>query len=391
MSQQMVRSISSTMALSIKSFVKVPNAVTSVVGRHIVALDGIRGTAILLVIIHHMAQSLEYEFGFSPRLLRATVFGWTGVELFFVLSGFLITGILYDSKGSDNFFKNFYMRRVLRIFPLYYGALLFVLLLRAAWPEAGVYGTANPAWMWVYLTNFVLAWKGGGAFGFVDHFWSLAIEEHFYFVWPLAVFLLSGRRLLQLAVGLFVVSFVLRVALVLGGMSPDAIYILTPLRLDGLCMGAFLAIMVRRPEGLQRLGGLAWPVASVSGLLILAIVLIRHTTYHADPVMQTVGYSLLAVFFGAVLILSLTSPLQHLFNSGFLRWFGKYSYGMYVWHPVVFILVLHTDLARSIRGGTGPTEMIVSVFVALGAMIIVTLLSWYCWESQFLKLKHRFE
>lgn len=384
------------MAISVKaitsaSVAKLQNTALPVVGQHIPALDGIRGSAILLVLIYHFVRSVRVESDYYNRIFGVMELGWIGVDLFFVLSGFLITGILYDSKTSEHYFKNFYMRRVLRIFPLYYGALLFVLLLQVIWPQAGVYGPESLAWMWAYLTNIVLAWKGGDAFGFLFHFWSLAIEEHFYFVWPLAVLLLSRRRLLQLAVALFLLSFGLRTALILSGVDAIVPYVLTPLRLDGLCLGAFLAIMVRRPRGLRDLAGPAWLVAGVSGLLITAIVLIRHRPDPLDPVMQTVGYSLLAVFFGSVLILGLTSPLQHVFNSGFFRWFGKYSYGLYVWHPIVFMLMLHTDLARTLRGGNGLAEVLVSVGLALGVTFALTLLSWYCWESQFLKLKRYFE
>jgi peptidoglycan/LPS O-acetylase OafA/YrhL len=380
------------MAISIKSFAEVQNRVVPVVGRHVAALDGIRGAAILLVLAFHFVQSIRYEFGYQDNpVLRGIVLGWVGVDLFFVLSGFLITGILYDSKGSGHYFKNFYMRRVLRIFPLYYGTLLVLLLLDLAWPAASVFGRENPAWIWLYLTNVVMAWKGFGAAGYVDHFWSLAIEEHFYFVWPLAVFLFSRRRLLQLTVAMFFVSLGLRIALVLAGTNPEAIYVLTPLRLDALSVGAFLALTVRRPEGFHKLAGPAWLVASASGLGILAIIITRHTVYHLDEVMQTLGYSLLALFFGALLILALTSPLQLIFNLGILRWFGKYSYGIYVWHPIIFILFLHTDLARNIRGGSGTVEMIVSLSLTLGVLFAIVLLSWHCWESQFLKLKRYFE
>jgi peptidoglycan/LPS O-acetylase OafA/YrhL len=107
--------------------------------------------------------------------------------------------------------------------------------------------------------------------------------------------------------------------------------------------------------------------------------------------MQTFGYSLLAVFFGVLLTLGVTSPLQRVFDLQILRWFGKYSYGLYVWHPILFILLLHTDLARKIRGGNGTVEMIVSVGIALSVIFAVTLFSWHCWESQFLKLKRHFE
>jgi peptidoglycan/LPS O-acetylase OafA/YrhL len=283
------------------------------------------------------------------------------------------------------------MRRALRIFPLYYGTLLFVLLLRAVWPEAGVYGSENPAWVWAYLTNIVIAQKGPGAFGFVDHFWYLAIEQHFYLVWPLAVYLLNRRRLLGLAAVTFFVSLIWRTALVLGGTDPEATYVLTPARLDALCFGSILALVLRRPEGVPNLVKPAWLAGGASMMGILAIVVVRHTAYHADPVMQTLGYSLLAVFFGAMIILSLATPLQRVFDVGILRWLGKYSYGIYIWHPIIFILILHTDLARAIRGGSGMVEMVVSVALALGVMLGIALLSWHLWESQFLKLKWHFK
>jgi peptidoglycan/LPS O-acetylase OafA/YrhL len=135
----------------------------------------------------------------------------------------------------------------------------------------------------------------------------------------------------------------------------------------------------------------AWLAGGASMMGILAIVVVRHTAYHADPVMQTLGYSLLAVFFGAMIILSLATPLQRVFDVGILRWLGKYSYGIYIWHPIIFILILHTDLARAIRGGSGMVEMVVSVALALGVMLGIALLSWHLWESQFLKLKWHFK
>jgi len=360
-------------------------------GKHIPALDGIRGAAILLVLFHHLANSLKNEFGYRNVLQGVASSGWIGVDLFFVLSGFLITGILYDSKASKSYFKNFYMRRVLRIFPLYYGTLLLALLLRVVLPDLNSHGTENPSWLWIYATNIVLAWKGAGAFGALDHFWSLAIEEQFYFVWPLAVFLLNRNRLMQLSLFLFFLSFGLRIALLLGGTPPASIYFLTFTRLDTLSIGAFLALAIRSSGGVRNLVKPAWLVGLASGLGIAAIMIIRNIPDELDFVMQAFGYSLLALFFGAMLILTITSPLQRVFNLGMLRWFGKYSYGLYMWHPFIFILLLHTNPARTIRGDSGAVGAIVSVGLALGATFAVTLLSWHCWEKQFLKLKQYFK
>jgi peptidoglycan/LPS O-acetylase OafA/YrhL len=365
-----------------------------IVGRHIPALDGIRGTAILLVLAYHLIQSVQYEFGFGLNnpLLNAAVFGWTGVDLFFVLSGFLITGILFDHKGSDHYFKHFYMRRALRIFPLYFGTLLVILLLRLLWPAGGtqIYGTESQSWMWVYMTNVVMAWKGAGAFGVLDHFWSLAIEEHFYMVWPFVVFVLNRQQLMRVAAVVIVVALVARTGLTLNGLNSLAIYILTPLRLDALCMGALLALVVRGPAGISRLIGPAKLVSLITGVAIVAIIVTRRTWHWDDPVMQTIGFSLLAVFFGSILILAVGSRLEQVFNVSILRWFGKYSYGMYVWHPIVFVLFFHTDVARGIRGGNGLVEMFASIGIAVAIVFALTLLSWNLWESQFLKLKRRF-
>src|SRR5271169_4997773 len=115
-------------------------------------LDGVRGVAILLVMVHHFAISAK-ALGFGSRLLTLGELGWCGVDLFFVLSGFLITGILYDSKESSGYFRNFYARRILRIFPLYYAALGVVLLLSLIWPTAGVWGNASLFWIATFLTN----------------------------------------------------------------------------------------------------------------------------------------------------------------------------------------------------------------------------------------------
>jgi peptidoglycan/LPS O-acetylase OafA/YrhL len=379
----------------LKPVTEVQNPALPIAGRHIPALDGIRGTAILLVVAYHLVQSMQYEFGFGQNnpLLKTIIFGWTGVDLFLVLSGFLITGILFDQKSSQHYFKHFYMRRALRIFPLYFGTLLIVFLLRALWPEGGaqIYGQESPAWMWGYMTNIVIASKGAGAFGILDHFWSLAIEEHFYFVWPFVVYLFNRQQLIRVALAVYVIALVLRTGLALIGIAPIAIYVLTPMRLDALCIGALLALAARGPSGISKLIEPARIVAVLAAVGIITIILTRRTFHWDDRVMQSVGYSLLALFFGTILILAVGSPLRHIFNTGILRWFGKYSYGMYVWHPIVFVLCFHTDIARGIRGGNGLLEMAGSIGIALVGMFTMTLLSWNLWESQFLKLKRRFE
>ena len=177
--------------------------------RHIPVLDGIRGLAIIMVLIAHFTTILEnYLKEFfpvaGPVFTKVALSGLMGVDLFFVLSGFLITGILLDTKDTNEFFKNFYARRFLRIFPLYYGVLfiLFCIL-----PKIITFDTAanemagHQWWLWAYLTNFPghPAWDNSALFK-LGHFWSLAVEDHFYFVWPFVVYFVSNRLLKKICI-----------------------------------------------------------------------------------------------------------------------------------------------------------------------------------------------
>ncbi|HEX6407837.1 MAG TPA: acyltransferase, partial [Gemmatimonadales bacterium] len=132
---------------------------------HLPALDGLRGVAILLVMGYHILETFPGGPEVPDLVTRLASVGWIGVDLFFVLSGFLITGILYDTKGSPGFFRNFYIRRVLRIFPLYYGFLaLFCLILPALGPNDAAIVELHRAcpWYWSYLANFYMAQHGPG-------------------------------------------------------------------------------------------------------------------------------------------------------------------------------------------------------------------------------------
>src|SRR5260370_16732322 len=169
---------------------------------HLPGLDGIRGLAILLVMaVHFIGDATPRNF--AERLaVKLASYGVLGVDLFFVLSGFLITGLLLDAKNDPHYFRNFYARRILRIFPLYYLvlALLFLVLPRLiALTPALELARERQVWLWTYTANFYIAAKSSwAALTYVSHFWSLAIEEHFYLLWPLAVFLLSRETLARI-------------------------------------------------------------------------------------------------------------------------------------------------------------------------------------------------
>ncbi len=355
-------------------------------------LDGLRGIAILAVLFGHAAETMSSEFGVWNPIFQAAHLGWAGVDLFFVLSGFLITGILYEAKGEAHYFKNFYARRTLRIFPLYYFVLALALIISVIVPAFVLWGTANPAWMWAYLTNFVIGINGVGSFGMLDHFWSLAVEEHYYLVWPAIVFLLNRRSLMFVAGCMLVIALLLRISVtdMETGMSMSG-YMFTPMRMDALAAGSLIALSIRGPGGIEKLVKPAAIIALIGFSAFALIVMWRNSVSAHDPFIGTIGMSLLWATFGSVLILSLTwKPLSALMSTSFLRWFGKYSYGLYVWHPLVIIPFMHTDWGRSLRGGDSLLGGSLMMAFSLALSIALALISWNLLEKQCLKLKAKF-
>ena len=165
---------------------------------HLPVLDGIRGLAILLVTAYRFDIGPEYGQLPGSLVFQILRHGDMGVDLFFVLSGFLITGILFDARGRKHYFRNFYARRALRIFPLYYGFLFVTLVAPPALcgPEYDLFPEAesNQAWLWLYGANLLVAVRDSWCLGSFDHFWSLSVEEHFYFLWPLVIFFFCASR-----------------------------------------------------------------------------------------------------------------------------------------------------------------------------------------------------
>ena len=220
--------------------------------KRIPQLDGIRGLAILLVMLFHffwfpMAAGLPISANDSwlrPILLSC----WVGVDLFFVLSGFLITGILVDARARPGYFKNFYARRVLRIFPLYY-------LFLAAWLALTGY---QSLWLWSYTANIHMAREGWTAVpSAVDHLWSLAIEEQYYLLWPVVIYFLKPKQALFVCAGLAMLCPLIRFHY-FHVNQPLSAYMLTHARLDSLAWGALLALAVRVcPPSRRLLGGVA--------------------------------------------------------------------------------------------------------------------------------------
>jgi peptidoglycan/LPS O-acetylase OafA/YrhL len=362
---------------------------------HVPALDGVRGIAILLVIFYHFASSLEV-LGVTSPLFAPFAFGWCGVDVFFALSGFLITGILLDTKASPNYFKAFYARRILRIFPLYYGALAVTFLLRAAFPDAGIWGSHSGLWapgsfVWpaLFLQNAAIFIRGADATGVMAHYWSLAVEEHFYLVWPLLIWLLSRRWAMIVAMLAIAISIVARAVLLHRGMDTDPIFGLTPLRMDGLAVGALAAMLIRSHDIHRMMRPAALTLVGAATVLI-GIFLIRGTTDQSDPAIWIASYPLVSVCTAATLILSCSGGwLARLLSASVLRWFGKYSYGLYVWHPIVGMLLFHSRLSP-VPSDASPALIITITLCVFALDLLVAWASFQLWEKRFLDLKRYF-
>ena len=365
---------------------------------HVRALDGLRGTAILLVMLYHMtvmqAQG-RLDAGFSILM----ELGWTGVDLFFVLSGFLITGILLRSKDGSAYFRSFWTRRVLRIFPLYYAILIFALLVLPHFDHAKAANFSriqgDEVWYWVYLQNFTIA-RHGFRHGILDVTWSLAIEEQFYLLWPVVVLLLSPRRLMQVCVALMAGSLVLRVWLMsLATFPPVSLYVLTFTHMDGLLVGALVATAVHCNNAiLPRL--LAAPLFWISGVTLAAGCALFVRDWHSW-FFQSFGYTVLAVFFGGILVRSLRggarSPGQAFLESRFMRALGKYSYAMYLFHLPIRAYVrdrLYKPEEFLSIGGSALAGQLIFYAVSIGLTFAAAALSWHLYEKRFLALKRFF-
>ena len=306
-------------------------------------LDGLRGVAILLVVFFH--ATIVGSATPAEALLHGVFrnFGWTGVDLFFVLSGFLITGILVDSRDAPNALRHFYARRALRIFPVYYGFLILVFLIVPRVAPGALSVGDDAIFYWVYLQNFATAAQGDWVHSrFLNLVWSLAIEEQFYLVWPWVVRALAPRTLLRVCLAMIAGSLALRVALVAADVAPVAIYVLSPARLDGLAAGALVAVALRSPGGAARLRAAAPGAAALSGIALLALVFWQRGFSYQLPGTATAGLTLLAVFFASLLVLTLRSrpqgPLRRLLATAPLRAWGRTSYAIYVTHQVVLVL-----------------------------------------------------
>lgn len=360
------------------------------------ALDGLRGAAIVAVVTIHSfmvatspgANVVDHAANILIRLL-----GPLGVDLFFVLSGFLITSILDGRRSATHPFRTFYLRRVLRIAPLYYVYLLVIPVAFASLGAPGIGTVTTRLWNWFFTVNIAMSLPNSGQLGFLfSHLWSLSIEEHFYLLWPLVVLLSPRRHLAAVCVSLIILSLIWRTALTLGG-HPALAWFLMPARMDGLAAGSWICLMRNRQPGIFTVLRKPWVLTLSFAALATMIVIVGGMLWstntgvyesHSTDLAGRRAEIVLSPFIGsmtfAVWVGLLTTADREYgpawLKRGLLARMARYSYGMYLFHvPLVVILSQVIPPRFPVWGFDLPYQILIAAFV----LAVSTLIGWVTW------------
>lgn len=355
-----------------------------IISGHIPVLDGYRGLAVLLVMCYHYIPSF--------------FFGWVGVDLFFVLSGFLITSILFKTTGRRGWLAIYLSRRFLRIIPVYYFALFFLLVVLPFVAPAVITSSfrelvQHQQWYWFFGINIFHALNGFPENITTVHFWSLACEMQFYLIWPfvIAIFRNSKQQLLIASIILILVSIFFRLAGdELYRFNPIYRYVLFPSRMDAFCFGTLLFLfvtsrMIVPKQAFFLLGGLILAAA-----IILSINQIRW--HFTDSFVQKFGLTINGMFWFVVLSISMKYPNSFnskIGNNRLLKKAGIYSYGMYVFHLPVAILLSRIPPFSYAREGS-LMMLILQAIIAFIITMILSMASYHLFEKRMMLLKPRY-
>ncbi len=345
--------------------------------RYMSQLDGLRALAVSLVLLSHF---WTYPAGY-PLLNHLASAGWVGVDLFFVLSGYLITRILVESRDNPRYFRDFYARRSLRIFPPYFALLAVVLIALPRVSHSQALDTVRgDAWMYMlYLANVAIA-SGGWALFATDITWSLSVEEQFYLVWPALV--RATRDLVPICLGLIVLLPLIRTALWLTGVDWVWLYTMMPLRADAFAMGAILTVLHH-----HKLLGSRRLLPLTLGLSALLLGLIATGRFLRESMLvNTFGFTLTGLCAACLIACALERrAFANLLSWQPVAYMGRVSYGVYLYHPLC--LMGASLVLPQLPGVTGGMVQ----FAGVSALTVcVASASYHLYERPFLKLKDRF-
>jgi peptidoglycan/LPS O-acetylase OafA/YrhL len=352
--------------------------------RRIPQLDGLRGVAIAMVVAFHYV-GYATQLG-SPHFIKvpAVLFslGWSGVDLFFVLSGFLIGGILLDARETTNYFSVFYRRRFCRIFPLYFAFLGVIFLvshpsLESPWPA--------PWWSCAtFSQNFWMAVHNQVGVTGVNITWSLAIEEQFYLALPALIYFANPCRLPRILAGGIILAPLIRLLILVADPRLTAsVSVLLPCRMDSLLLGVAAAYLLRKPQAWAYIRTHRRHLWTATEILTLACALFLIRPFVTDPITMLVGYECFALLYVCILVLSLVdSRLSEVLQIKWLMSLGSVAYFVYLFHPTVFALVFMV-LRRLPNGG------LITAIVAVAVTVVLARGSWEWFEKPLVKLGHR--
>ncbi|HRN55975.1 MAG TPA: acyltransferase [Agriterribacter sp.] len=342
------------------------------------SVDGLRGVTALMIISEHF---FTLERCMNSVALRSVFhFFGTGLSLFFLLSGFFITRILLKSLSSEHYFKNFYVRRALRIFPLFYVALAVYYIIPRFFDIGFQYSTSfgSQAYYYFFLQNLAItfSWNASGP----HHFWSLALQEHFYLFWPAIIYVFyktTGRRLLYVSVLLLLLPLLVRYFMISKGYS---INYFTFARLDQLTLGGILAILEKNKVLNQKnlkyfiiciVGGLALTLFAQFKLPSFYFELFKHNVL-GILYFGVIGYCVINENNGFFTTVMKQRPIKYL---------GKISLGMYVWHVLIIFFI---------NSGRSTGYSVIDFLILVGLTVLIASMSYYWLEKPFLQLKKRF-
>lgn len=354
---------------------------------YIPQLDGIRGLAIILVITFHYWGNIPV---FS--------FGWCGVDLFFVLSGYLITSRLIALQQQQNSLKKFYINRALRILPLYYLVLIifyvgFNLLVKKQ--NFYLFEFYNHSWLSfvLFFQNWSLIFYSAVKENFLDHFWSLAVEEQFYLIWPLFLYLFWQKKYFFKLIFIIIVSIIIvRTVLYINhpGIFDYKYYFCNSFcRMDGFLIGGCLYVLQK--INLNKKFNLYYLTAFAS---LTAGIFFTGNAKGYNPFLSTIGFTLIAIVFAGMIQTAINnSPgiLSTIFKYRWLRFTGKISYGLYIFHWLVLRAMEPRFENWFVKSGyfSGPAANGVSLFLCLAISYLISVISYYYFETYFLKRKVR--